>query len=96
LGKQNTLWLEAQPYLGLNLFSNLLMPDAANQRLIPAEGRYTVANAGMAWGIKWQAKSRWQMALLRRNDWVAAFEPLNGTKQYWRGWTLQWHLPLNK
>jgi len=96
LGKQNALWLEAQPYIGLNLFSNLLMPDAANQRLLPAKGRYPVANAGLGWGLKWQANSKWQMAIVNRNDWVAAFEPLNRTKQYWRSWTLQWHLPLNK
>jgi hypothetical protein len=96
LGKQNALWLEAEPYIGLNLFGNLLMPDAANQRLLPAKARYPVANAGLGWGLKWQANSKWQMALVNRNDWVAAFEPLNGSKQYWRSWTLQWHLPLNK
>jgi hypothetical protein len=96
LGKQNALWLEAEPYIGLNLFGNLLMPDAANQRLLPAKARYPVANAGLGWGLKWQANSKWQMALVNRNDWVAAFEPLNGSKQYWRSWTLQWHLTLNK
>ncbi|TAD84088.1 MAG: hypothetical protein EAY75_13720, partial [Bacteroidetes bacterium] len=96
LGRRNTLWMEAHPFVGVQVFSNLLIPYQTRGSLIPGKSQYNTLSGGLLWGLNWQTQAGWQLGINHRASFTAAYKPLNGQRQYWQALMLSCYLPLLK